>query len=503
MNLGWQYAPLLEGGQPVTGLSNVSCYVPEGYFTGVVGPTGAGKTTFTRALAGVIPHMLDGEMSGFVRIAGMNVKSTSVANISRKVAYVSQNPQWQLFASTVEEEIAFPLENRGMPLDEMKKHVDDVMDRLHIAGLRHRDPTTLSAGEAERVAIASALVAQPDVLVLDEATAALDADGKRDLFAAIADMRRTRKMAVMLVDQDTSGMARWADSIFLLVNGEIIRRTTPDIFVREQALLESVGVVTPQPDDQAPSWAVEKDRPADVAIDLSHVSVDYPDALPGQAPALNDVSLEIARGSFTAVTGGNASGKSTLVRLFNGLVRPSHGSVTVAGRKVRRKSVGQMARVVGYVSQNPDEQLFCKTVRDEIAFGPQKLHLKDDEVRRRVNEMLGLFDLYAIEDIAPSSLSYGERRAVALAATLAMHPDILVLDEPTAGLDRRLSGRLLNILARLNREGTTIVMVTNDRVAIGRHCSHVVRLDGGNLVESGRIVPVSATTRGKDGGRAA
>lgn len=482
--LGWQYAPLLDGGAPVTGLNNVSCYMPAGSFTGIIGPTGAGKTTLARALAGIVPHLAPGVMTGFVRVAGMNVKSTSVSDLSHRVGYVCQNPKDRLFAHSVGEEVAFALENRGIARDEMARRVDDTLAMLHIGALKRRDPATLSAGEAERVAIASALAAEPEVLVVDEATSALDARGRETLFSLLGRLRDERGLSVVLIDQDTAGIAGQADAVFLMVDGEIIRRTDTAIFEREKALLESVGVAPPR--EQGPVEGFVPRRHHDVddpVIAIDHVSVQYPQADAGQPPALNDVTFQVPRGAFLGVTGPNGSGKSTLAGLLNGTVKPTLGRVDVAGMRTSRHAVGQMAQRVAVVRQNPDDMLVAQTVRDEIAFGPRKLRLGDEETRKRVEQMLGLFDLFSIEDADPRALSYGERRAVALACALAMKPDVLVLDEPTAGLDRRLSSRLMAMVRRLNAAGTTIVMISSDERLAAEHCSDLVRLDNGALAD--------------------
>lgn len=490
MNLGWQYAPLVQEGTSIPCLRNVNCYVPQGDMVGIIGPTGSGKTTFTKILTGVAPHLTAGTITGFVRIAGMNMKTTSVSNLSRQIGYVSQNPIAQLFCTTVEQEIAFTLENRGVPVDQMRERVNRMLNMLHIEGIRHRDPRTLSVGEAERVAIASVLVAEPEVLILDEVTAPLDTEGKNTLFNVLDTMRKEHPMTVIMVDQDTTSMARWADSIFLMVGGEIIRRTTPVIFTRERALLESVGVTPPDADDTAP-LALAADQRAhiqDPVISLDHVTVNYRDADPDQPPALDDVSLQLERGAFIGVTGANGSGKSTLANLLNGVIKPNSGTVTVDGKTMGHKSVGRRSRFVGVVEQNPDQQIICGSVRDEIAYGPRKLHLSDSEVRARVEEMVALFDLYPLEDVDPKTLSYGEKRAVSLASVLAMKTPVLVLDEPMAGLDRRLSSRLLGLLSRLNHDGVTVIMMSNDAQSIASYCTYLVRLDHGHVVDAGPIL---------------
>lgn len=488
MNLGWRYAAPGGGGDPIQGLRDASCYVQQGALAGVIGPTGSGKSTLVKALAGIIPHCTKGSLNGYVRIADMNVKSTTVSDLSLRVGYVGQDPRAQLTSPTVAEEIAFPLENRGVEPDEIEARVDDVLAMLHIGDLRDRDTATLSTGEMERVAIGAAIAGEPDVLIVDEPASLLDEEGYEDLVNVIDVMRRRTRMTAVLVEQDTRFLAQRADAVFLMVNGEIIRRTTADIFTRERSLLESVGVIVS--DQDAMPLVIESDEPGaadNPAVVFNHVHARYADSPPSDAPQLDDVAFAVQQGDFVAITGGNGSGKSTLTRLVNAELRPDRGQVVVNGIDVASRTPVQMAQQVAVVGQHPADMFCAQSVREEIGFGPRALGVDDDEVARRVNEMVRLFDLYEVEDMPVAALSSGEQRAVALACALVMHAPVLVLDEPAAGLDHRLKSRLLNTVARMNQEGTTVIIATEDADLIQRYCSHAARLDQGRLVSYGRV----------------
>ncbi|KFI65703.1 ABC transporter ATP-binding protein [Bifidobacterium cuniculi] len=488
MNLAWQYAPATQATEPVPGLRNINCYVSRGTLTGIVGPTGSGKTTFAKTLIGLIPHCTAGTMNGFARVADMNVKSTSVSNLSTHIGYVGQDPRTQMTSATVHEEIAFPLENRGIDGEEIRARVEEVLDELHIGHLRDRAVDTLSTGEAERVAIASAIAPRPQVLILDEPISPLDREGRDDLVRVLARMREEEGTTVLLVEQDTDILSRHADAVFLMVDGEIIRRTTRDIFAREGALLESVGVIVPS--DGGRDLSIGPATPAaaaDAAVVLDHVRFSYPHATAHERTPLEDVSLTVGQGDFIGITGPNGSGKSTLVRLLNGILRPQAGKVTVGGADVTSRSVTQMAHQVAFVTQDPMSMLFGGTVHEEIAYGPRALGCDEATVASRVAAMVRLFDLYGVEDVPARTLSSGEQRAVALACALAMETPVLVLDEPVVGLDQRLKSRFLNTIAARNRQGTTVVMVCQDTDAIERYCTHAARLDEGHLVAYGTV----------------
>lgn len=496
-DLSWQYEPLVDGGKPVDSLKHVSFDIKSGSFVGVIGPTGAGKSTLCMALAGIIPNLADGTMTGLVEVNGMNTSRHSVSALSERIGYVQQDPEAQLFCASVEDEIAFPLENRGIAPDIIDKQIDVMLDLVGMTGYRKRVPTSLSGGQMQRVAIAAALAAEPDVLILDEPTAALDPEGKQEVFDVLERIRQTRSMTVIMAEQDTEHIAYWADQVLFMVNGELVRNGDASLFVREKGLLESSGVQVA--DDPLPQVkAVQQgkkhkkdkknqpERSKDVVISLDHVSYQY-ERGGNASKALDDVTFDIERGSFIGLIGRNGSGKTTLAKHLNGLIRPTQGTVTVDGLDASKHSVGEMAAHVGFVFQNPDHQIFCSTTEEEIAFGPTALGLDGATVFKRVDEMLTLFDLHRYEDVSPATLGYGERRAVALSSVLAMRTPILVLDEPTAGLDHRLAARFLGTIEKLNQRGVTIVMISHDMRAVYRYCTHVLELEDGKVVQYGPI----------------
>lgn len=496
-DLSWQYEPLVDGGKPVDSLKHVSFDIKSGSFVGVIGPTGAGKSTLCMALAGIIPNLADGTMTGLAEVNGMNTSRHSVSALSERIGYVQQDPEAQLFCASVEDEIAFPLENRGIAPDIIDKQIDVMLDLVGMTGYRKRVPTSLSGGQMQRVAIAAALAAEPDVLILDEPTAALDPEGKQEVFDVLERIRQTRSMTVIMAEQDTEHIAYWADQVLFMVNGELVRNGDASLFVREKGLLESSGVQVA--DDPLPQVkAVQQgkkhkkdkknqpERSKDVVISLDHVSYQY-ERGGNASKALDDVTFDIERGSFIGLIGRNGSGKTTLAKHLNGLIRPTQGTVTVDGLDASKHSVGEMAAHVGFVFQNPDHQIFCSTTKEEIAFGPTALGLDGATVFKRVDEMLTLFDLHRYEDVSPATLGYGERRAVALSSVLAMRTPILVLDEPTAGLDYRLAARFLGTIEKLNQRGVTIVMISHDMRAVYRYCTHVLELEDGKVVQYGPI----------------
>ena len=496
-DLGWRYAPIVDGGGPIPGLDGVSADIRAGWFVGVVGPTGAGKSTFCMALAGIIPNLADGTMSGAVTVAGMDTAAVSVAQLSTRVGYVQQDPESQLFCASVEDEIAFPLENRGMDPALMDARIDEMLALVGMTGMRRRVPTSLSGGQMQRVALAAALAAEPDILIVDEPTAALDPEGKRDVFAALEAIRRRRSLTVIMAEQDTSHLPGWADRILVLESGRLAAQGDAGLFEREPGLFTRLGVALPQEGEPELAVTPMSGTPRDPAIVLDHVTYRYDGAEAGET-ALDDVSCAIPRGAFVGLVGRNGSGKTTLAKHLNALLTPSAGRVTVDGLDTRANGVGRMAAHVGFVFQNPDHQIFCASTRDEIGFGPKVLGRTPEQVDDAVERAMELFGLRRFADISPATLGYGDRRAVALASVLAMDTPVLVLDEPTVGLDRIIADRFLDAVRELNRQGVTVVMISHDMRAVARCCTHLLHMDGGRIAEWGELRRQAADAAGAD-----
>lgn len=496
-HLSWWYTPQTDDGEPVNALSDLDFSIRPGSFTGIIGPTGAGKSTLCMALAGIIPNPDDGTMHGTMTVAGHNTAECSVAELSNDVGYVQQDPESQLFCASVEDEIAFPMESRGIDPDLMDQRIDAVLHMVGMDGYRRRVPTSLSGGQMQRVAIAAALACHPRILVLDEPTAALDPEGTREVFRALDTIRRNRQLTVIMAEQDTDGLARYADHIMVLDCGSIVAQGDATLFSTHRDMLIELGVALPGRDPDPPAIVTDSENHDDQraqsdaeqrppAIRFDHVTYRYPEGGNGTA-ALDDVSLAVGQGAFVGLIGRNGSGKTTLVRHLNGMLHPTAGEVTVDGLRVRGRRVGEMARHVGYAFQNPDHQIFCATTREEIAFGPLCLGVPREEISRRVERLLRRFRLEEAADQSPATLGYGQRRLVAFASVLAMETPILVLDEPTAGLDRRLSGMILDAASERNRHGVTMVMISHDMRAVRTYCTYLIELEDGHVHAAGPV----------------
>jgi energy-coupling factor transport system ATP-binding protein len=486
-----------------------------------MGPTGAGKSTLCLTLNGIIPQSLGGKMEGSVVVDGLSTLSNGVHILSGKVGMVFQEPESQLFSMNVEEEVSFGPENLGIPQNEIRRRVDWALDVVRMQQFRLRSPFRLSGGQKQRVAIAAALSMLPQILILDEPTAGLDPVGKMEVFSVVDKLRSMQNMTVVMIEHESEEIARFSDRIAVMNDGRIVLEGSPrQVFSRIDELSQ-LGLSLPQVCELAhkmnngfrhePEYSFMTLQEAEDSVRKSFVGkrsvqpVQPNDLGEGKAresiPAvkveglhfgyeknlevLQGIDLAIRRGEFVAIIGQNGSGKTTLVKHFNGLLRPTVGNVFVNGIDTEHKTVAELSRTVGYLFQNPDHQIFSASVDEEIAFGPKNLGLGSGEVEKRVEEALKLVGLEEYKKVPPTTLGLGQRRKVTLAAIVAMKPDVMVLDEPTTGIDWSGSIQLMNSVRELNKLGHTIVTITHSMRVVAQYADRIIVLANGKVILDG------------------
>jgi len=478
--IGRETALSLEGvsytypGSGTPALDGIDLAIGNGEIVFVTGPTGAGKTTLCLAASGILHHEYGGTLEGEIAILGKSVRDyRSMGEIGRHVGVVFDDADAQLIFTTVEEEIASGLENLGLSREEMQRRLREVMEATGITDLADRAPHTLSGGQKQRVAIAATIALGTEILILDEPTAELDVEATG---AVSALLRRLSKegTAVLIVEQKLGELAAIADRMVVVEDGAIVREVLPAQMAEDACLKHPADGGARPP---APAATPPGDAPPVISIrGLVH-------RYDGVA-AVRGLDLDVAPGEIVAVVGENGSGKTTLVKHFNGLLRPTEGNVTVDGLDAATVPIAQLARHVGLVFQNPDTMLFAETVEDEVAFGLKNIGSGD--TGQPVDAALREVGLLHRKAAYPRSLSRGERQRLAIACVIAMKPSVIVLDEPTTGLDARESGRVMEILGRLRQDGHTIVMVTHDMLIGEEYADRIVRMEQGRIVYDGR-----------------
>ncbi len=494
-------------------LQDVNLEIESGEFVLVTGPSGCGKSSLCRCLNGLIPHFYGGKIAGRVEVQGLDVTKHSTKELATMVGMVFQDPENQLVAMDVEREIAFGLENLAFSRDVIIKRMEESLDTLGIPHLRYRQVHELSGGEKQKVAIASVLALHPDILVLDEPTSELDPKGAEEVLSIVERLNDELGITVVLIEHRLDRVVHLVDRMIVLDGGSIVADGNPrDVLDRIETAKVGVGVPPiirvvqglrakglsvgdiPLTVKEARSMLdgvfrdVDKSALSQVEtakgkpiVDIERLWYVYPEG----PTAVKNISLKICEGEFIAVMGRNASGKTTLVKHINGLLKPTKGQVIVDGIDTRKATIAELAQEVGFVFQNPNDHLFADTVEDEVAFTLKNLGYEGKEVASRVDDMLEMFKLKDYRRQYPRSLSGGERQRVALASVLVAHPKVLILDEPTRGMEHRLKGELMSFVKDYRDRGNAVILVTHDVETVAEHADRVILLSEGSIVVDG------------------
>lgn len=485
---------------PTPALREVAFDVTAGEVALVAGANGAGKSTLLAALAGFAPHFFGGHLEGDVWLDApsgerLSMRHTPLAEWVTRVGLVFSNPFNQMSGArlTVFEEVAFGLENLGVPPDEIRRRVAAVLDQLGLAALADRSSYALSGGQQQRVAIASILVLEPELLALDEPTAQLDPEGTREVLAALEALSQAQHI-VVVATHDLEAFEPLATHGLVLRDGRVARRGAFADVVRQPGLA-ALGVTpplsaalesgawkpwsaTPPPFDLTPD---DLALPTFLEVRVENVAYRYPEGV----EALRSVSLVMKPGQVVALVGRNGAGKTTLSKMLIGLLRPEAGRVLIGEHDARAFSVARLARWVGYVFQNPADQIFKRTVWDEVAFGPRNLGFSPERLKWAVELALAACGLEGLAAAHPYELLPNQRRWVTLASALAMETPVLVLDEPTGGFDRFDHLRLRHLLRALRAAGRTLLLITHDMSLVAEVADQVVVMGEGRVLAEG------------------
>lgn len=466
-NLTYAYA-----GAKQPALKNASVELRAGELTFIAGQSGSGKSTLLRCINGLIPRRYGaGKLSGSVWMDGRDIAPLNLAQISRLAGTVMQNPERQLVSSQVMDDVAFGLENLGLPRGEIMARVGSAAERMNIAHLLERKTFSLSGGEKQKVAIAGALAMNPGALLLDEPLASLDPASAREAMRAFRALADEGVAVVVVEHRQETVLAANPEHCIVLAQGEVAYDGDARGFPRAPA---------PARRPIAPASAHAKSL-----IEARDVTFAHPNA----APVLRNIHLHVRAGDVVALLGANGAGKSTLCRHFVGLNRPASGKVFLGDEDTAGMTVAQMARRVGYVFQNPGAMLFAPTLREELAFGPKNLGLPPDVIERNVAHAAQVAGLADRLDDSPFALSQGQQKRVSVACVLAMRVPgitgrVMALDEPTAGQD---SANILRLMDELTtREGFDgLVFATHDLELARAYANRAVVMSGGEIVADG------------------
>lgn len=506
-----------KGEEPA--LRGVNLEVKRGEVLAIMGPTGAGKTTLVSLFNGLIPHYFEGRVAGEVLVNDLSTFRHRIQDLVEHVGLVLQDPETQIFGITVLEDTAFGPSNLGYPREQILNLVREALAAVRLSGYEERLTANLSGGEKQRLAIAGVLAMQPEILVLDEPTSELDPLGRAEVFEAVSALRAERQATVILVEHETEDVLRLADKVAVIAKGEIVWYGAPRDLFRDVLRTRDLSIRPPEvaelglklcergllPTDEIPLTLEEAEAviremlggkkleaqaqtlssPGTVERTTIIETIDLTHVYPGGIQAVSGVNLKIRKGEFIALVGQNGAGKTTLVKHFNGLLTPTSGAVMVNGVDTRELGIGELAKQVGYVFQNPDHQIFSTTVEEEIRYGLKNLGLSEDEQEMRIREALSLVGLEDKRGRHPFTLSKGERQKVAVASILAIAPPVIIIDEPTTGLDWTGTTRMLELISALHRRGHTVIMITHNMRIVANYAERVIVMSEGKILLDG------------------
>ena len=513
-NLAFAYKDQTEG----KALDGIDLDIARGEFLMILGPSGAGKTTLANCLNGIIPNMVRGKQEGSVVLNGKEPAKCQVSQMARDIGLVFQDFENQLFSTNVRLEIAFSPENFSFPREEMDGIIDEMLKLIGLEGFDKREPSTLSGGQKQRLVIGSVLAGRPNILCMDEPTTDLDPIGKIDVFNLAGRLRQSGGITLIVIEHET-GEALFADRLLLMKNGKICKLGPAREVLRDIPAFNECGLMPLQvpafffhykgekpdvlpldPNEGLEAFkrhniAIREDRHGElcrrdmereqsygeVLIDVKDLSYTYPNG----TAALFDTSLQVREGEFLAIVGHNGSGKTTLVKHFNGLFTPTGGTALVCGKDTRSHTIFELGRDVGFVFQNPDHQIFSENIYDEVVFSPKLRGVGEAELKERVTEALQAVDLDGYEQEDPFTKSKGIRQRIAVASVLSARPRVIILDEPTTGLDYMEQRKMMGLIKRLNETGHTVIIITHTMWVVAEYAHRVAVLNGGKPIMYG------------------
>lgn len=479
-------------------LSNVTLSLDPSQFTLVIGESGSGKSTLTRAINGLVPHFTGGRIAGRLRVAGHDPVEMGPSRMALHVGMVFQDPEAQFVLDTVEDEVAFALENAAVPRDEMRRRVAETLDALGIGSLRRRALHTLSGGEQQRVAIASALVLRPSVLALDEPTSQLDPATAAEVLDLLAELNKAG-LAIVLVEHRLERVLPYVSRIVAVANGTAVAgspQTAMATAAIAPPIVELARAIGLDPLPLTPADAAHMlgarvratlpsalrraaHAPGAEVLRLRGVRAGYGDAL-----VLCDIDFSVREGEIVALIGRNGQGKTTLLRTIMGLLKPVAGDVRVGGESVLGWDTSAISRRVAYLPQNPNALLYADTVADELNITRRNHGLPALDAGE-VDRWLGRLRLAGLAGAFPRDLSVGERERVAIGAVTVTRPLLLLLDEPTRGLDYAAKRALADLLNEWRNDGCAALVVSHDVEFIAGCADRVVALEQGRIVADG------------------
>ena len=489
-------------------LNNINLTIYEGEKVLIVGPSGSGKSTLSNCINGLVPFSYEGKITGSLKINGQETKDMSIAKLSNMVGTVLQDPDSQFIGLTVGEDIAFKLENDCIPQDKMKETVDVVSKIVGIDTHLESAPHRLSGGQKQRVTLAGVMVDDVDILLFDEPLASLDPATGKNAIELIEQIKEKTNKTILIIEHRLEDVLHCnVDRIIVVDRGIIKADITPNELLASN-ILEETGIreplyitalkyagyeITPEImpehidtvkvdsyEEKLKSWAdnvkdevlTTYDNPI---LELQDVKFSYNE----KKEILHGLSFKINKGEMVSIVGKNGAGKSTISKLICGFYKPTAGKILFAGKDIKDESIKERAEKIGMVMQNPNQMISKTMIFDEVALGLKVRGVSEEEIKERVYETLKVCGLYEFRNWPISALSYGQKKRVTIASILVLNPEVIILDEPTAGQDFKHYTEIMEFLKEINNKGVTIIMITHDMHLMLEYTNRAIALADG------------------------
>lgn len=492
-------------------LKNIDLTINKGEKVLIVGPSGSGKSTLSHCINGLIPFSYNGEIEGELIIDNIKPYEESLSDVSKKVGTILQDQDSQFIGLSVGEDVAFNFENNAMPLNEMKVKVIDALELVNMVDFINHSPYELSGGQKQRVSLAGVLGSDAEVLLFDEPLANLDPASGKEIMQLINDIHEKTNKTIIIVEHRIEDVLEQPfDKVIVINKGEVQGFGTPDEILksdllknnglREPLYLEAMKLagcdisgsenlkdltnIDEKNKEVLKNWFNNETSNKDSIIkeekilEVKNLAFSHD----GIKNTINDVSFHLNKGEILAVLGNNGAGKSTLCRLITGILKPQKGSIFLNNQCIDSWSIKQKGSAIGYVMQNPNQMISQHMIKDEIALGLKCRNYSKEEIDKKVEEVLKICGLYPYRNWPVSALSYGQKKRVTIASILAINPEVIILDEPTAGQDYKHYTEFMEFIKELSAQGISIILITHDMQLTLEYCHRAVVLSGGEKI---------------------
>ena len=492
-------------------LKNIDLTINKGEKVLIVGPSGSGKSTLSHCINGLIPFSYNGEIEGELIIDNIKPYEESLSDVSKKVGTILQDQDSQFIGLSVGEDVAFNFENNAMPLKEMKVKVIDALELVNMVDFINHSPYELSGGQKQRVSLAGVLGSDAEVLLFDEPLANLDPASGKEIMQLINDIHEKTNKTIIIVEHRIEDVLEQPfDKVIVVNKGKVQGFGTPDEILKSDLLknnglreplyleamklagcdisgsenLKDLNNIDEKNKEVLKNWFNNETSNKDSIIkeekilEVKNLAFSHD----GIKNTINDVSFHLNKGEILAVLGNNGAGKSTLCRLITGILKPQKGSIFLNNQCIDSWSIKQKGSSIGYVMQNPNQMISQHMIKDEIALGLKCRNYSKEEIDKKVEEVLKICGLYPYRNWPVSALSYGQKKRVTIASILAINPEVIILDEPTAGQDYKHYTEFMEFIKELSAQGISIILITHDMQLTLEYCHRAVVLSGGEKI---------------------